>query len=87
MLLLYADDIILMTRWPYDIEKQLRIIQYLCTNMGMTINTYKTKVMIIKSNKGTYDNVKYENRNFEEVNSYKYIGIHFHHTLNYKYNI
>ena len=32
----------------------------------MTVNTDKTKVMIIKSNKITYDNFVYDNNNLEE---------------------
>ena len=41
--------------------------------MGMTVNTNKTKIMIIKSKKDTYANFIYDNRNLEEVNSYKYL--------------
>ena len=37
--------------------------------MGMAINTDKTKVMIIKSNKITYDTFVSENNNLEEVTS------------------
>ena len=40
----------------------------------MTINTNKTKVMIIKSKKDTYANVVYDNSNLEEVSSYKYLS-------------
>jgi len=49
--------------------------------------TDKTEVMIIKSNKGTYDNFIYDNRNLEEVTSYMYLGIDFHHKLNWNYSI
>jgi len=38
--------------------------------MGMTINTDKTKVTIIKSKKVTYTNFVYDNNNLEEVTSY-----------------
>ena len=55
--------------------------------MGMTINTGKNKVMIIKYNKITYDTFVYDNNNLEEVTSYKYIGIYIHHKLNWNYNI
>ena len=53
----------------------------------MTVNTKKTKVMIIKSNKTTYDTFVYENNTLEEVPSYKYLGIDIHHKLNWNYNI
>jgi hypothetical protein len=86
-LLLYVDDIILMEISPYDLENQLRILKDFCSNMGMTVNTDKTKVMIIKSNKFTYDTFVYDNNNLEEVNSYKYLGIYIHHKLNWNYSI
>lgn len=42
--------------------------------------------MIIKSHKGTYDNLVYDNRNLEKVTSYKYLGIDFHCKLNWNYS-
>jgi hypothetical protein len=68
-LLLYADDIVLMERIPHDLENQLRILKDFCSNMGMTVNIDKAKVMIIKSNKITYDTFVYENNHLEEVTS------------------
>jgi hypothetical protein len=86
-ILLYADNIFLMSRSPHDLQKQLRILKDFCSNMGMTLNADKAKVMIIKSNKILYDTFVYENNNLEEVTSYKYLGIDIHHKLNWNYNI
>jgi hypothetical protein len=86
-LLFYDDDIVLMARGLHDLENQLRILKNFCSNMGMTVNTDKTKVMIIKSNKISYDTFVYDNNNLEEVNSYKYLGIDIHHKLNWNYSI
>jgi hypothetical protein len=55
--------------------------------MGMTVNIDKTKVMIIKSNKITYDTFVYDNKKLEKVTSYKYLGIDIHHKLNWNYSI
>ena len=55
--------------------------------MGMTVNTDKKKIMIIKSMKDTYENFIYDNRNLEQVTSYKYLRINIHHKLNWNYNI
>ena len=55
--------------------------------MGMTVNTDKKKIMIIKSMKDTYENFIYDNRNLEEVNSYKYLEIDIHRNLNWNYSI
>ena len=71
-----------MERSPHDLENQLRILKDFCSNMGMTVNTDKTKVMIIKSYKITYDTFIYDNDNLEEVTSYKYLGINIYHKLN-----
>ena len=43
--------------------------------------------MIIKSKKDTYANFVYDNRNLEEVSSYKYLGIDIRHKLNWNYSI
>jgi hypothetical protein len=71
----------------HDLENQLRILKDFCSNMGMIVNTDKTKVMIIKSNKIPYDTFVYDNNNLEEVTSYKYFGIDIHHKLNWNYSI
>ena len=78
----YTDDIVLLARFKSDLDKQLRIIKDLCSTMGMIINIDKTKVILIKSNKVTYDPFLYDNNNLEGVTSYKYLGINIHHKLN-----
>jgi hypothetical protein len=55
--------------------------------MGMTINTHKTKIVIIKSKNITYDTFIYDNNNLEEVTSYKSVGIDIHHKLNLNHSI
>jgi hypothetical protein len=52
-LLLYADDIVLMSRSPHDLENQLRILKDFCSNMGIIVNADKTRVIgIIALRKG-----------------------------------
>ena len=55
--------------------------------MGMSVNTNKTKFLIIKSKKDTYINFVYDNTNLEGVSSYKYLGIDIHHKLKWNYSI
>ena len=43
VLLLYVDDIVLKERCPSDLDKKLRILKYFFSNMGMIVNTDKTK--------------------------------------------
>ena len=80
ILLLYADNIVLLEMCLSDVDKKLRLLKELWSTMCMIVNTDKTKVMIIKS-KDTYTNFVYDNNNLEEVSSYKYLGIDIHHKL------
>ena len=79
--------ILFMARCPSDLDKQLRILKDFFSNMDMTVNTDKTKIMIIKSKKDIYANFIYDNRNLEEVTSYQYLGIDIDHKLNWNYII
>jgi hypothetical protein len=87
ILLLYANDIVLMARNPCDLSRQLRILMDLCSITCMIVNSDKMKVMIIKSNKITYNTFVYDNNILEEVPSYKYFEIDIHHKLNWNYSI
>ena len=86
-LLLYVDDIVLLTKSHDDLDKQLRILHNYCSKMGMTVNTDKTKVMIIKSKKITHGSFVYNIQCLEQVSSYKYLGIDFPHHLNWNHSI
>ena len=68
-------------------QKSLKILKDFFCNMGMTVNIDKKKIMIIKSKKYTYANFMYDNRNLEEMNSYKYLRIDICHNLNSNYSI
>jgi len=81
ILVLYADDSVLLARCPFILDNKLRILKDFFSTMGMTVNIDKTKIMIIKF-KDTYANFVYDNSNLEEVSSYKYLGIDIHHKLN-----
>jgi hypothetical protein len=76
-----------MARSTHDLGENLKTLKDFFSNIGMTINIDKTKVMIIKSNKTTYDSFVYDNNNLEEVTSYKYLGINIHHKFNWNYSI
>jgi hypothetical protein len=87
IIIIYANDIVLMEKIPYDLGQQLIILKDFFSNMEMTVNTDKIKVMIIKSNNITYNTFVYDKNSLEEVPSYKYLGIDIHHKLNWNYII
>ena len=53
--------------------------------MGMIVNIDNKRFMIIKSKKDTDANFIYDNRNLEELSSYKYLRIDIHHKINWNY--
>ena len=62
ILLIYANDIVLITIIPSNLDEQLWNLKNLHSSIGMCVNTNKNKVMIIKSKKDTYVNFFYDNR-------------------------
>jgi len=55
--------------------------------MGMTVNTDKIKVMIIKSKNINHYNLFYDNNYLEQVYGYKYLGINIPRHLNWNDSI
>jgi hypothetical protein len=76
ILLLYANDVVLLTKRTFDLDKQHKIVEDFCTNFGMYINTNKTNVIIIKFKLIMYPNFVYDN-NLEEVHSYNILELIF----------
>ena len=80
-------NIVLMERSTFVVDKQLRTLKDFFSNMGIIVNTNKTKVMIIKSKNITHGKFIYDNNKLEEVSSYKYLEIDIHHKLKWNHNI
>lgn len=64
---LYDYNIVLWVKSHQDLGKKLTILQDFSFKKGMPNNIEKTKVVIIKSKKNTYDTFMYENSYLEEV--------------------
>ena len=45
-LLLYADDIVLLSESEHDLQKHLNALDVFCTQRGLVVNLAKTKVLI-----------------------------------------
>ena len=44
ILLLYADDIVLMEKYPSNLDKKLRILKDFFSNMGIYVNNQQDKI-------------------------------------------
>jgi hypothetical protein len=50
-LLLYADDLALMSHTPAGLQKQLDVLQAFCCKRQLTVNVKKTKVVVFEARK------------------------------------
>jgi len=50
-LLLYADDLALMSHIPARLQKQLNVLQTFCYECQLTMNVKKTKVVVFEAHK------------------------------------
>lgn len=81
LILLYADDTVLMSESAEDLQNQLNAFSKYCAEWRLQVNVDKTKVVIFskgRRNKNMF--FTYNNNMLEIVNEYKYLGINFSRT-------
>jgi len=80
LLLAYADDIIITGNTRTEVQMNLKKLMKASKNMGLLVNEEKTKYMAITRRSEDSSNLKVENKEFEQVKEFKYLGV----TLNNK---
>jgi hypothetical protein len=79
-LLLYADDLALMSHTPAGLQKQLDVLQAFCYERQLTVNVKKTKVVVFEARKFVCQTFQYEGEAIEQQNFFKYLGVELHGT-------
>ncbi len=79
-LLLYADDLALMSHTPTGLQKQLDVLQVFCCERQLTVNVKKTKVVVFEARKSVCQAFQYEGEAIEQLNFFKYLGVELHDT-------
>ncbi len=79
-LLLYADDLALMSHTPAGLQKQLDVLQAFCCERQLTVNVKKTKVVVFEARKSVCQAFQYEGETIKQLNSFKYLGVKLHNT-------
>jgi hypothetical protein len=64
-LLLYADDLALMSHTPARLQKQLDVLQAFCYERQLTVNVKKTKVVVFETRKSMCQAFQYEGETLE----------------------
>ncbi len=78
-LLLYADDLIIMSTTAAGLQRQLGALQQFCHQRQLSVNLAKTKVVTFGS-KAACQAFMFNSNEVERVESYKYLGFEFHAT-------
>ena len=73
LILLNADDVILMTHTPKGMTKLLELLRDFCDKSGLTVNVEKTKTMICSNKPGEIST--YNDKTKEQVTNFRYLRI------------
>ena len=82
-LILYADDTALMAESSDGLQKTLNCFEKYCDLWKLTVNTTKTKVVIVSKKKVKQNqSIKIKEQNIEIIDSYCYLGMLLNHNEN-----
>ena len=80
-ILLYADDIVLISDSPEGLQRHLNALKLFCTDKGLSINMDKTKVMVFNTTQAWVTRSELEfflgGEKVEYTHSYTYLGVKF----------
>ena len=77
LLLLFADDLVLVSQSENGLQARLHALHAFCINRGLTVNLAKTKAVVF--NQRTYKaNLLLAGQAVEQVDRYKYLGLVMH---------
>ena len=79
-LLLYADDLILMSESAAGLQKQLDALASFCKERQLTVNLSNTKVVVFEHRQSDAPDFVLNGAVVERVESYKYLGFFVHAT-------
>jgi hypothetical protein len=85
-ILLFADDVALLSTTPRGLQAQLNTLKKCCDDLKLTVNKDKTKIMVFRKGGflGQREKWYFEGKQIEVVNSYCYLGFTFTTMLSLK---
>ena len=82
--LMYADDLVIFSETENGMKKCLAKLECFCSKWRLSVNTTKSKILIINQPKRHDISFRLFKNKLEIVNSYKYLGIIIDKTTNFK---
>ena len=86
-LLLYADDLILISTTAKGLQRQLDALASFCHSRQLDVNHSKTKVVIFETRRSGCQDFMYDGTLVQRQDSYKYLGFTFHATKSMAYGV
>ena len=77
LVLLYADDTILLAESASDLQNMLNSFEEYCNQWKLKVNLSKTNIIIFGSRNTTHYNFTFGNEKIETTKEYKYLGLIF----------
>ena len=88
ILLLFADDMVLIGENPHDLQCSLNKLNEYCNKWGLEVNVDKSKIVVFRKRGGlkTGEKWSYGQENIEIVNFFTYFGVTLNYTGNFNLN-
>ena len=82
ILLLFADDMVIVGNSPEDLQNSLNLLFKYCSDWGLTVNIQKTKIVVFRKRGQIREGESwtYNDEHIEVVNDFNYLGIVFNYT-------
>ena len=81
-LLLYADDLTLLSSSQRGLQNLLDRLHAFCEDRGLTVNVDKTKVVVLGGKSMLKEPLSFKGASVEQVESFPYLGLEFHQNCN-----
>lgn len=83
-LLMYADDVVLISESPEGLQLSLNALNNYCKTWRLNVNLKKTKIVVFENRRSLAPVFLLGNNVIARVDEYKYLGIIFSYTGNFK---
>lgn len=84
--LLYADDIVLLSDSPLGLQEMIYELERYCLLWSLKVNLSKSKILVFRRGSRISSNLRwcFGNQNIEIVNSYTYLGVEITYNLSFR---
>jgi len=83
---MYADDIVLLSTCPAELQKMIDAFETYCNTWGLTVNLDKSKIIVFRKGSRIASTLRwtFQNRPIEIVNEYQYLGILLTYNMSFR---